>query len=360
MRAIVVCSVVILDQIVRLNYRRIKFLCVVLVEYRVMKDYIIRKIQSKYRNKYKYTYYDTENHKVNQKIVKICLDGLYIPPAHDDVKISLNKKDKVLAIGYDTKGRAQYIYNKKYTKEQSDKKYDHMIEFGESYKKIIYQINQDLYTEKDTKNKQIAQILKIVINCCFRIGNDKYAKENKSYGVSTLKSEHIKISKDNITIDFIGKKGVRNTCSIKNKKLSKNLRKKKKTLKKDDRIFSYRKKNKYYKIKSTDVNQYLKRFGDFTTKNFRTWNANIELITQLLKMENDDTITQRKKNISEAVSGVAHKLHNTSSVCKKNYIDPYLIETYIDDIERFSGSFKDAFSKEEINDAYIRLLKHRI
>ncbi len=325
-----------------------------------MKDYIIREIKSKYKDKYKYNYFDKDGNKVNSKIVKVCLDGLYIPPAHDNVKISLNKTDKVLAIGYDTKGRAQYIYNKKHIQEQSDKKYDHMIEFGESYKKIMNQINKDLYTEKDSKNKQIAQILKIVINCCFRIGNDKYMKENKSYGVTTLKSEHIKISKDKITIDFIGKKGVRNKCSIKNKKLSKNLRKKKKTLKKDDRIFSYRKKNKYYTVKSSDVNKYLKKFGDFTTKNFRTWNANIELITQLLKFEEDETITKRKKNVNEAVSSVAHKLHNTTSVCKKNYIDPYLIETYIDDIERFSGSFKDAFTKEEINDAYIRLLKHHI
>ena len=325
-----------------------------------MKDYIIREIKSKYKDKYKYSYFDKDGNKVNSKIVKVCLDGLYIPPAHDNVKISLNKKDKVLAIGYDTKGRAQYIYNKSHIQEQSNKKYDHMIDFGESYKRIMNQINKDLYSEIDSKNKQIAQILKLVINCCFRIGNDKYMKENKSYGVTTLKSEHVKISKDKITIDFIGKKGVRNKCSIKNKKLSKNLRKKKKTLKKDDRIFSYRKKNKYYTVKSSDVNKYLKKFGDFTTKNFRTWNANIELITQLLNFEEDETITKRKKNVNEAVSSVAHKLHNTTSVCKKNYIDPYLIETYIEDIERFSGSFKDAFTKEEINDAYIRLLKHHI
>jgi len=325
-----------------------------------MKDYIIREIKSKYKEKYKYEYYDKDGNKVNQKIVKVCLNGLYIPPAHDNVKISLNKKDKVLAIGYDTKGRSQYIYNKKHIEEQSDKKYEHMIEFGESYKKILNQINRDLYTEKDTKNKQIAQILKIVIDCCFRVGNDKYMKENKSYGVTTLKSGHIKVSKDKITIDFIGKKGVRNKCSIKNKKLSKNLRKKKKTLKKEDRIFSYRKKNKYHDIKSTDVNKYLKTFGDFTTKNFRTWNANIELITQLLKFEEDNTITKRKKNVSEAVSSVAHKLHNTASVCKKNYIDPYLIETYTEDIERFLGSFKDAFTKEDINGCYIRLLKHKL
>ena len=324
-----------------------------------MKDYILRKIKSKYKDKYKYEYYDKDKKLVNAKIVKLYLKELYIPPAHENVKINLNKKDKILAIGYDTKGRSQYIYNKRYVKKQSDKKYNHMIEFGESYKRIIKQINKDLFTEGETKNKQIAQILKIVINCCFRIGNDKYMKENKSYGVSTLKSEHIKISGSNITINFKGKKGIKNKCSIRNKKLSKNLRKKKKTLNKSDRIFTYRKKNKYYNIKSTDVNKYLKQFGNFTTKNFRTWNANMELITQLLKIEKPKTKTQKKKNINEGVQKVAHKLHNTSQVCKSNYIDPYLIDIYINDTDIFYGSFTDAYTREEITDCYIRLLKHK-
>jgi len=322
-----------------------------------MKDYIIRKIKSKYNDKYKYEYYDKRNNPVDPKVVKLCLQGLYIPPAHDDVQINLNKKSKILAIGYDTKGRPQYIYNKKFTQKQSESKYKHMIKFGESYKRILSQINKDLFTEGDTKNKQIATILKLVIDCSFRIGNDKYTKENKSYGVTTLESRHIKINGQVVSIDFIGKKGVRNQCKIKNKKLSKNLRTKKKTIGKDHRLFSYRKKNKYYEVKSSDVNRYLKQFGEFTTKNFRTWGANLEFIVQLLKYEIPDTITAKKRNVNESLQKVADKLHNTKSVCKSNYIDPYLIQTYLNDPKRFNATFKNAFTKEEITDNYIELLK---
>ena len=325
-----------------------------------MKDYIVRKIKRKTKSKYTYEYFDKDNNKVSDKIVKCCLEGLYIPPAHNDVKINLNKNAKVRAIGYDKKGRAQYIYNKKHTEKQSKSKFKHMITFGESYKKIFNQIKKDLYSELDSKNKQIATVLKIVIDCNFRIGNDKYQKENNSYGVTTLENRHIKVNKDTITIDFIGKKGVRNTCKVRNKKLSKNLRKKKKTLKKNDRIFNYRIKSKYYNVKSSDVNKYLKQFGNFTAKNFRTWGANIELISQLLKQEKEESETKKKKQVSEALQKVAHKLHNTSSVCKSNYIDPYLIDVFTKDSRRFYATFRNATTKEEITDGYLTLLKNRV
>ena len=325
-----------------------------------MKDFITRKIKSKYKDKYKYEYFDKKDNKVDSSIVKVCLEGLYIPPAHEDVKINLNKKAKVLAIGYDNKGRAQYIYNKKHIEKQSKSKFNHMIEFGESYQKIENKINRDLFNENDSKEKQVASVLKLVIDCCFRIGNDKYSKENKSYGVTTLENRHVKVNKDTLTIDFIGKKGVRNTCKVRNKKLSKNLRTKKRTLTKNDRIFTYRVKNKYYNVKSSDVNKYLKKFGNFSAKNFRTWIANLEFISQLLKREKADSENKRKKQISEALQKVAHKLHNTSSVCRSNYIDPYLIDIFIKDNKRFNATFRGSSTKEEMSEGYLELLKNKI
>ena len=324
-----------------------------------MKDYIIRKIKRKTKNKYSYDYVDKKQNKVRKELVKCCLDGLYIPPAHDNVKINLSKKAKIRAIGYDNKGRAQYTYNKKHIEKQSKSKFKHMIQFGESYKKIFNQINRDLYTESDSKEKQIASVLKIVIDCNFRIGNDKYSKENNSFGVTTLENRHIKVNKDTVTIDFIGKKGVRNTCKVRNKKLSKNFKRKKKTLTKNDRIFMYRVNNKYYNIKSSDVNKYLKKFGNFTAKNFRTWGANLEFIQQLVKMDKEKTQSKRKKNVSEALQKVAHKLHNTSTVCKSNYIDPYLIETYMNHSKKFFSIFKRTKTKEEITDGYLKLLRSK-
>lgn len=322
-----------------------------------MKEYILRKISRKNGDKYSYVYFDQNGKKANKSTINKALDGLYLPPAHDNVKISLNKRDKVLAIGYDVKGRAQYTYNKKFTEKTSKAKYKHMIDFGMSYKKIINQINKDLYTEGDSKNKQIAMILKLVIDCCFRIGNDKYTKENKSYGVSTLLSEHVKVTSDNIKISFKGKKGVENTCNFKDKKLSRELKRKKRTLHKKDRIFTYRNESCYCHVTSSDVNRYLKRFGNFSTKNFRTWNANIAFITQIIKQDVGNSETAIKKSINDAVKIVADKLHNTVSVCKSNYIDPILIQRYMKNPNDFNRHFNNCNSKLQYTDKYIELLK---
>ena len=207
-----------------------------------MEDFIVRKIWRKIGKKYNHKYYDKNDKEIkNKKRIDNAIKGVYIAPAYDNVKINLKKDEKVLAIGYDDKNRSQYVYNKKYTQSQSYKKFDKMIEFGKNFNKINDKINDDLYTVKDSKNKQIAIILKLIMECQFRIGNDVYSKKNKSYGTTTLQGKHIKVkSKNELIIDFNGKKNVRNVCTVKNKKLVKTLRQKKRTINKNDRIFTYR------------------------------------------------------------------------------------------------------------------------
>lgn len=322
-----------------------------------MKEYIKRKIKYKRKDKYTYEYLDMKGNLINESIIKRLLDGLYIPPAYRDVKINLNKNDKVLAIGYDEKDRPQYIYNKKFTEKNKEKNFNKMIEFGENYKKMMNSVKKDLFSEGDCKEKQIAMALMLVIDCGIRIGSEKYRDENESFGATTLEPRHIKINGDIVSVDFIGKKGVKNTGKCRSKRLSRNLRIKKRTLNKDEPIFTYRKGDKWYSLKSSDVNKYLKRFGNFTSKNFRTWIANLSFITEILKYDNPTKESEIKKNINEALQKTAHKLNNTSSVCKNNYIDPYLINLYINDNKRFIQSFKHASTKEELSEIYIKLLK---
>ena len=322
-----------------------------------MKEYITRKIKYKRKDKYKYEYFDMHNQKVNSVVAKKAIQNLYIPPAYDDVKINLNQKEKVLAIGYDEKQRPQYIYNKRFTERNSKEKFHKMIEFGESYQKIMNSVRKDLYSEGDSKEKQIAMALMLVVDCGIRIGSEKYKNENDSFGATTLESRHVKVSGDTVSVDFIGKKGVQNRSKMRSKRLSRNLRIKKRTLKKEDPIFTYRRGNCWYSLKSTDVNKYLKRFGNFSSKNFRTWVANLSFITEILKCENPNSDSQKKKNINESVQKTAHKLNNTATVCRKNYIDPYLIELYITDTKRFIGTFKHASTKDDISEKYIKLLK---
>ena len=127
------------------------------------------------------------------------------------------------------------------------------------------------------------------------------------------------------------RKNVRNICTIKNKKLVKTLKQKRRTIGKEDRIFTYRKGEKYFNIKSSDVNKYLKQFGKFTAKDFRTWGANIELIRQLMKNKNTE--------LKDCIKNVSIKLHNTPAICKSNYLDPELMEFYKNDPEGFKNHF---------------------
>ena len=298
-----------------------------------MDEFIVRKIWRKVGKKYKHKYYDKNDKEIkNQKKIDEAIKGVYIAPAYENVKINLKKDEKVLAMGHDDKNRSQYVYNKKFTQSQSYKKFDKMILFGKKFNKINDTINDDLYTVKDSKNKQIAIILKLIMECQFRIGNDIYSKKNKSYGTTTLQGKHIKVkSKNELVIDFNGKKNVRNVCTVKNKKLVKTLRQKKRTINKDDRIFTYRRGEKYYNIKSSDVNKYLKQFGKFTAKDFRTWGANIELIKELMKNKNSE--------LKKCIENVSVKLHNTPTICKSNYLDPELMEFYKNDKEGFREHF---------------------
>lgn len=300
-----------------------------------MKQYIIRK-----KNGKSFKYYDKKGNLLHKSKVKPYLN-FYIPPAYDNVKINM-KKNKVLAIGYDDKSRPQYIYDNKYTKRQSKNKFKKLINFGENYEKIFKKIETDL-SSKDKKIREIAIILMLIIDCNFRVGNDKYTRDNKSYGVSTLEKKHIQNDSGELIINFIGKKGVTNKCIIKNDKIKKKLTKKKKQLKKkSDKVFSYKKNGDIFYISANDVNEYLKKLGNFSTKYFRTWNANIEFIKESKKLN----------NINDCIENVANKLHHTPTICKKDYLNKKLLDFY----KKNPKKFKTYFDKD-INNKFIQFLK---
>jgi DNA topoisomerase-1 len=329
-----------------------------------MKDWIERHIKSKRGKTYTHEYRDKQGRLVSKKVVEEITKGLYIPPAWKDVKISKHRREKVLAIGYDTKGRAQYVYNPTFKESQSDKKFEKMKEFGKAYPAMMRRIQRDIYTVGDSKETQIAIVLRLVTECCFRIGNEKYERDNKSYGITTLEKHHIKVQGDNVTIDFVGKKGVRNKCTIRQKKLSRIMKTKKRNARKGDKLFTYRKNDKFYDVKPYDVNRYLKQFGAFSVKDFRTWIANLELIHQLIKQDSasdseSETVSTKQKQVNHALDIVAEKLHNTRSVCKQNYVDPYVMRVYVTDTPTFKKFFATCTTKEEIAQRYISLLQTR-
>ena len=292
----------------------------------------------------------------NDEIEKIKL--LKIPPAYDNVTIINNPK--IIAFGYDSKNRKQVLYNPKFIAKQNAKKYDKISASIKFFSKLKKKIATDLGGSSgsgDEKTLAIAVILTLIFTCGFRIGNKKYEKENNSVGLTTLKYKHLKFEKNNkILIDFIGKKGVRNIATCDNLKIYDYLNTKFKnvataatataTAKMEDYIFSYGAENSKV-ITSSDVNEYLrtisKRYSKdiiITTKDLRTWNANMLFLTFFKKLrkarrgeENKDTEKIVNKDVKRAIEMVAEKLHNSYSICKKSYIDPKIIENAIKEIK---------------------------
>jgi DNA topoisomerase-1 len=241
-----------------------------------------------------------------------------IPPSYDNVVILNNKK--IIAYGYDSKGRKQVIYNSKHIERQNEQKYEKIAKLDGHFIKIKKHVAKDLKSS-DEKNKIIAIIITLILSCGFRIGNIKYEKQNKSYGITTLNYSHIKLLNNNtVSFDFIGKKGVRNQAICNNKYIYDYLSSKLDTAETDEcpeYIFKYNNR----RITADDVNNYLmcKLKVNITTKDLRTWNANNLFNKYLRKSRNE------KNPVKKALELTSFELHNTSNVCKKSYIDPKLL-----------------------------------
>lgn len=265
--------------------------------------------------------YYKNNKEITSKKELEKIKALKIPPAYQNVTIV--NTNKVIAFGYDSKGRKQVLYHPEFVKKQSESKFNKIFDSMKVFKKIKNVIAKDIKS-LDGKKQNIAMIIYLIFSCGFRIGNKKYEKANNSVGLTTLRFSHIKFKDKLIEIDFIGKKGVRNISVCNHKIIYDYLHNKSLTSDKDDYVFTYDNKQ----ITSQDVNEYLQSIDKsvkITSKDLRTWNANYLFMKFFKKIRGTC-----KNPIKKAIEMVANKLHNTYSICKKSYIDPKLVE-YIED-----------------------------
>lgn len=303
-----------------------------------MDNYIIRKIDPK--DSKKYNFYTYDNKKIDNKLKLEKLKSIYIAPAYKDVKIYLNQD--VLATGIDSAGRKQYIYSEGSKVKRETKKYCQLVKLGSNILKLKQKINKDLLNKAMTKDKMVALILKIMDLCNFRGGNKKYEEKYGSYGLTTLHKDHVKIKNDGVEIEFIGKKGVNNHCIIQNDKIQDIIKSVyKHTVKKNDYIFSVTNNGSNVDITINDLNKYLESF-DITSKNLRTWNANIIFLKSfknvveesgidvLTEMESEKKIKFKKKLIGEALKKTAVLLHHSPYICKNSYIYKNILEQILE------------------------------
>lgn len=261
------------------------------------------------------------------------INKLRIPPAWKDVAISAIKTAKLQATGFDARGRKQYIYNARFVEKQSNRKYLHILEFAKALPEIRKRVKSDLARKNLDKQKVLAAIVRLTEMTLIRVGNDEYAKSNKSFGLTTFTSKHVKVTGGKIQFKFLGKSKKEHSIKLTSKKLSKILKKCHALGGKE--LFQYQDESgKLQDIKSLHVNSYLRQIGggDFTVKDFRTWAGTVLAVNALNEVGVFDTKTAAKKGVTQAIDSVASKLGNTPAVCRSSYIHPVVIKCYLNGV----------------------------
>ena len=258
---------------------------------------------------------------------------LAIPPAYRDVWICANERGHIQAVGRDDRGRKQYRYHEKWREVRDENKYGRMIDFAKALPRIRQRVAKDLKRPGLPREKVLAAVVKFMEMTLIRVGNDEYAKNNKSYGLTTLQDRHAKFSRGKIKLEFRGKSGVEHEFEIDDPRLA-SIAKQCQDLPGQE-LFQYLDdKGVVHDIGSTDVNDYLRDITgkDFTAKDFRTWAGTVLAATALQEIEKFDSKAQAKKNVVRAVETVAAKLGNTKAVCRKCYIHPEILNAYMEGV----------------------------
>ena len=289
---------------------------------------------------------------------------LVIPPNYSDVKIFYQTKGqpKILYQGVDTKGRIQRIYSETWKKKAMRKKFCELLNLAEQIPHIATSVKKEISSQSITKKKCIAMIIRIVMVCYFRIGNKKYQELYGSFGAMNIQKKHVKFRKDSsnktyMFMSFLGKKGVLNTCSIYDTQLISEMKKIMQTRDPDEMIFKWLDHGIGIPVRAIDINIWLKSFDPkITSKDFRTYDANIFLIIYLRKNRDPEkqTVNSRKSVIVGAMKEISKKIHNTPAVLRKNYTSSGIIDLYISQPSRFKRYFINEETPRSVFIKYLR------
>ncbi|WP_053971680.1 DNA topoisomerase IB [Mangrovimonas sp. ST2L15] len=260
------------------------------------------------------------------------IKALVIPPAWEKVRITHLKNGHLQAVGRDARSRKQYRYHPLWTKLRNQTKFYKMAEFGGSLSQIRERTDQDLKMEGWPKDKVLALVINLMEETRIRIGNSYYAKNNKSYGLTTLRSKHVHLYRNKMYFEFVGKKGKQHKVTLRNKKLIKLI------MQCEEipgwELFQYFDENGEKRtIDSGMVNEYLFEITgrNFTAKDFRTWSGSLVFFEALRELELPTNEKEIKANLITAYDVTSKALGNTRSVCQKYYVHPCLPEAYINE-----------------------------
>lgn len=279
-----------------------------------------------------FAYMDPQGRPLKNEKTLQRIQALVIPPAWQDVWICSLPNGHIQATGLDARGRKQYRYHPQWVALRNKTKFNSLQAFGRRLPYLDRRILRDLKRPELSKTHVCALALAIMSKTYFRVGNDIYEKENKSYGLTTLRNRHLKqISSQKVFFKFVGKKGIQQQSYLREKSLINQLNKVKEIP--GQRLFQYYDGNKRATpLDSGDLNQYIKEVmgEDFTCKTLRTWYASILALYYLRQITTAPTNEKNRKHLLlTVIDAVAEQLGNTRAITRSHYIHPYILETYL-------------------------------
>ncbi len=258
------------------------------------------------------------------------IKSLAIPPAWTDVWIAPARHGHLQATGRDARGRKQYRYHPRWRETRDETKYHRMLAFGQALPGIRERVDTDLKVRGFPRERILATIVRLLEATLIRVGNEEYARENKSYGLTTMLNRHVEIDGATVEFAFRGKSGVRHVTDLHDRRVAAIIKRLRDLP--GQHLFQYLDEDgELRRIESADVNEYLREITgqEFTAKDFRTWAGTLLAAQALQEFECVDSEAQAKKNVVHAIESVAQRLGNTPAVCRKCYIHPEIINAYL-------------------------------
>ncbi|WP_437591414.1 DNA topoisomerase IB [Sorangium sp. So ce1000] len=276
-----------------------------------------------------FRYADAEGRPVKDEAALARIRRLAIPPAWTEVWICRSERGHIQATGRDARGRKQYRYHPRWREVRDETKYDRMLAFGAALPAIRAATERDLALPGLPREKVLATVVRLLDETSIRIGNDEYARDNDSYGLTTLHDEHVEIEGSRIKFHFRGKGGKEHALTVRDQRLARVVKRCQDVP--GHELFQYIDgEGRRQRIHSDDVNEYLRSIAgqDFTAKDFRTWTGTVLCASFFCEMEVASSIRQVKQRVAQVIDRVSARLGNTRAVCQRCYVHPAVIRAY--------------------------------
>jgi DNA topoisomerase-1 len=255
---------------------------------------------------------------------------LAIPPAYHDVWVCPSPNGHIQATGRDDRGRKQYRYHERWRVIRDENKYGRILTFAAALPKIRRRVQADLKVAGLKREKVMAAVVQLLERTFIRVGNEEYARQNKSFGLTTMKDHHVKVRGKKLRFRFRGKGGKEHEVDFMDRRVAKIVRELQ-DLPGQDLFQYFDDEGKLCDVTSQDVNDYLQEITgeDFTAKDFRTWAGTVLTAMALNAQEKFATEKQAKSNLKNAIAAAAKLLRNTPTICRKCYVHPAIVESYL-------------------------------